>query len=227
MRSVHFRTMTLWWPVTMRGVLRVGGVSFLVVVIWVIVAGHDFLAISEPVPANVLIVEAWAWQSASMQEAAKEFIRGRYDIVVTVGVLPKRYESGSMQENPAALAAERLSTFGVDRNSIAVLSVPNLKRHRTYASGLAVKHWLANSKIDVVGINVVTLGAHARKSLMLFKQAFGKGIPVGVIAGTEDRYNPERWWLSVWGIYTVLWNIVGYLYAEWWPLPDNLLASSG
>jgi hypothetical protein len=219
--------MTLWWPVTMRGVLWVGGVFFLVVVIWVIVAGHDFLAISDPVPANVLVVEAWAWQSASMQEAAKEFIRGRYDIVVTVGVLPERYESGSMHENPAARAAERLRKLGVDHNSIVILSVPNVKRHRTYTSALAVKQWLIDSETNAMGVNVFTLGAHARKSLVLFGLAFDNDVPVGVIAGVDDKYSPERWWLSIRGVYTVLWNTVGYLYAEWWPLPDKRLASSG
>ena len=57
---------------------------------------------------------------------------------------------------------------------------------------------------------------------MLFKRAFGESVPIGVIAGTEDGYNPERWWLSVRGIYTVLRKTIGYLYAEWWPLPDDL-----
>jgi hypothetical protein len=93
------------------------------------------------------------------------------------------------------------------------------------SSALAVKKWLADSKVETLGINVFTLGAHARKSLVLFKRALGGSVPVGVISGTEDGYDTERWWLSMRGIYTVLRKTVGYLYAEWWPLPDDLPVS--
>jgi len=186
---------------------------------------HDFLAISEPVRANVLVVESWAWQSAAMQEAADEFCGGQYDIVIAVGILPGRKERELMQENDAVLAAEQLEKFGVQPKAIVVLAVSNIERHRTYASALAVKQWLEDSNTKTGGINVFTLGAHARKSLVLFKRAFRQGVPVGVIAGTEDGYEPNRWWLSVRGIYTVLRKTVGYLYAELWPLPDDLPVS--
>ncbi len=210
----------------MRWVLRGGSVAILATIVLFVSAIHDFLAINDPVQANVLVVEGWAWESSAMKEAAGEFNRGRYDVVITVGVLPRAQESGSMQENFAELAAKELRKLGVDAQAIQVLAVPHVDWHRTYASALAVKHWLAGSKTDIVGINVVTLGAHARKSLVLFKRALGQSVAVGVIAGAENAYDPERWWLSVSGIYTVLRKAIGYLYAEWWPLPDDLPAST-
>jgi hypothetical protein len=195
--------------------------------IWFVFAGHDFLAIREPVLANVLVIEGWTWNSEAMQEAAEEFSRGRYDVVVTVGVLSEGHVSRRTQDNSAALAAERLRKLGVDEHAVEVIAVPNIQRHRTYASALAVKRWLAHWQTETVGVNVFTLGPHARKSLILFKRAFGESVPVGVIAGTDDRYNSQRWWLSLRGIYTVLWNTVGYLYAEWWPLEDDHLSARG
>lgn len=200
-------------------------VALLAAVVVFVSAVHDFLAINDPVQANVLVVEGWVWDSAAMQEAAEEFNRERYDVVVTVDVLSGGQGSEPMEENSAAHAAERLKKFGVNDRVIEVLAVPNIDGHRTYASALAVKHWLADAKIHVVGINVFTLGAHGRKSLVLFKRAFGRGVPIGVISGTEDSYDPERWWLSMKGIYTVLRKTLGYLYAEWWPLPDDPHAS--
>lgn len=211
----------------MRGALTGWGVAVLAAVVLFTSAVHDFLAINNPVQANVLVVEGWAWNSAAIQEAAEEFNRGRYDVVVTVGVLSTEQGSELMQENPATRAAEQLRKLGVENRAIEVLAVPNIDRHRTYASALAVRHWLEDSKVDALGINVFTLGAHARKSLVLFKRAFGQGVPVGVIAGTEYSYDPQRWWLSVRGIYTVLRKTIGYLYAEWWPLPYDLLAPTG
>lgn len=210
----------------MRLVRRHGWVIVVLAAVVVFVSAvHNFLAINHPVQANVLVVEGWIWESAAIKEAAEEFNSGRYDIVVTVGTLPRWQEGEPLEENAAAYAADQLRKLGVNGQSIQVLAVPNIDRHRTYASALAVKHWLAGSKINVVGINVVTLGAHARKSLVLFKRAFGRDVPIGVISGTEDSYDPARWWLSVKGIYTVLRKTIGYLYAEWWPLPDALLAS--
>lgn len=212
----------------MRRVSRVWGGAVLVVVVLFGSVIHDFLAINDPVRANVLVVEAWAWELKAMEEAAAEFNRGRYDVMVTVGVLPKRQENGgSMQENAAARTAEQLKKLGVDDHAIKVIAVPNIDQHRTYASALAVKQWLAGSRIDAIGINVFSVGVHARKSLVLFKRAFGERVPVGVIAGTQECYNTERWWLSVVGIYTVLRRTVDYFYAEWWPLPDDLLTSIG
>lgn len=210
----------------MRWVLRGGSVAVLAAIVLFASAIHDFLGINDPVQANVLVVEGWAWESPAMKKAADEFNRGKYDVVLTVGVLPGAQESESIQEDFAELSAEELIRFGVDAQAIQALAIPYVDRHRTYASALAVKHWLAGSKIDVVGINVVTLGAHARKSLVLFKRAFGERVPIGVIAGAENAYDPERWWLSVSGIYTVLRKAIGYLYAEWWPLPDDLPAST-
>lgn len=211
----------------MRGALKKWGIAVLVPLVWFVLAVDDFLAITAPVDANVLVVEGWIWESAAMKEAAEEFNRGRYDVVVTVGILPRWREGEPLGEDAAARAADQLRKLGVNSQSIQVLAVPNIDRHRTYASALAVKHWLTGSKIDPVGINVFTLGAHARKSLVLFKRAFGDNTPVGVIAGIEDSYDPKRWWLSVKGIYTVLRKTIGYLYAKWWPLPDDPLVSPG
>jgi hypothetical protein len=211
----------------MRGALAGWVVAVLAAAVLFVLGIHDFLAINDPVQANVLVVEGWAWESAAMKEAAEEFNRGKYDVVVTVGILPRGQESGLIQGNSAAHAAEQLKKLGVNGHAIEALAVPNIDRHRTYASALAVKHWLVGSKVNVVGINVFTLGAHARKSLVLFKRAFSERVPIGVIAGTEDGYDTERWWLSARGIYTVLRKAIGYLYAEWWPLSDDLLALNG
>lgn len=209
----------------MHGALNGWGIAVLVPLAWFVFTVDGFLAITVPVQANVLVVEGWIWESAAMKEAAEEFNRGRYDVVVTVGTLPRWREGEPLGEDAAAHAADQLRELGVSGQSIQVLAVPNIDRHRTYASALAVKHWLADAKIHVIGINVFTLGAHARKSLVLFKRAFGQSVSVGVIAGVEDSYEPDRWWLSARGIYTVLRKTIGYLYAEWWPLPDDSRAS--
>ncbi|HBR50739.1 MAG TPA: cytosine deaminase [Nitrospira sp.] len=209
----------------MSGTVKVGIVAVLLTVIVFALTIHDFLAINHPVHANVLVVEGWIWESSAMKDAAAEFKSGPYTTVVTVGTLPSWHESGQSDETAASRAAEQLKHLGVSEQAIHILTVRNIDNHRTYTSALAVKQWLLNSHLPVTGINVFTIGAHARKSLVLFKRAFGDNTPIGVIAGIENGYDPERWWLSVNGIYTVLRKTIGYLYAEWWPLPDDPHAS--
>ena len=211
----------------MSGTVKSCIVAVLLAVVVFVFTIHDFLAMNDPVQANILVIEGWIWESSAMKDAAKEFKSGGYDLVVTVGTLPRWQAGEPLEENAAAHAADQLRKFGVNEQAIQILTVPNIDRHRTYTSALAVKRWLLDSHIHAVGINVFTLGAHARKSLVLFKRAFGENTPIGVIAGIEDSYDPEQWWLSVKGIYIVLRKTIGYLYAEWWPLPDDLLASTG
>ena len=202
------------------------GATVAVVVIAFVLTIHDFLAISRPVHGDILVVEGWIWRSSAMKEAAAEFHRGQYRWLVTVGESVEDNGRGSAKRDVADLAAQRLREYGVDDGVIVVLPSPDVPWHRTYASALTLKEWLARSKIETTGVNVFTLGAHARKSLVLFQRALGAGTRVGVIAGTDESYQAHRWWLSPTGIYVIMRKTLGYLYAVWWPLPQNLVVSS-
>ena len=199
------------------------GFAALVAALVFVLTIHDFLAISRPVVGNVLVVEGWIWNSSGMKDAAEEFRRGHYQYLVTVGGQAESDGVSSDQESSADLAARRLQEFGIAETSITVLRVPAVTIHRTYASALTLKDWLTTSKIKATGINVVTLGAHARKSLIIFRRTIGPTIEVGVISGTDNEYDPHRWWLSPRGIYVITRKALGYLYAIVWPMPENLL----
>jgi DUF218 domain len=181
---------------------------------------HHFLAMNVPVTGDLLVVEGWIWYSPALREAVEEFKRGHYTWLVTVGEPVEGAGEASNYKSSAELAAIRLRELGVNKHRIVELPVHAVRFHRTYASALRVKSWLIRSKTKTSGINVFTLGAHARKSLVLFKRALGPEIAVGVIAGKEDTYNPHLWWLSAKGIYVITRKTLGYLYAVLWPLPQ-------
>jgi hypothetical protein len=206
---------------TMRQGFILLGLAILVVGIVIVLRIHDFLAISVPVAGAILVVEGWTWRSSAIREAMEEFNRGHYTWLVTVGEPVEGEGETSNHKNSAELAAAQLRAFGVNEHCIVVLPVPDVKLHRTYASALTVRNWLIRSKTRTTGVNVFTLGAHARKSLVLFKRVLGPEVDVGVIAGQEDEYNPNRWWLSTRGIYVITRKTLGYLYAVLWPLPQR------
>ena len=178
---------------------------------------NDFLSITSPVDGDILVVESWLWESAAMKEAKEEFNRGHYQWLVTVGT-PIDYMN---QKSSADVAATRLRELGVEGNRIIILPVPVMKLHQTYTFALTLRNWMIRSKTRTKGVNVFTLGTHARKSLVLYRRALGSGIKVGVISGTEDNFDASRWWLSARGIYWVTGRTFGYLYAIFWPLPNE------
>jgi hypothetical protein len=205
----------------MRQKFKILGIAALLgalVVVWKI---DGFLAVNLPVNGNILVVEGWTWHSSAMKEAAEEFKRGRYAWLVTVGAPIGGNVRAAEQKSSAELAAARLRELGVSESRIIVLAVPDVERHQTYTAAVTLTNWLIRSKTETTGVNVFTLGTHARKSLVLFERALGPGIKVGVIAGTEDGYDTRRWWLSARGIYVVARKTVGYLYAVCWPFPHD------
>ena len=192
------------------------GIAALFGVLVFVLGINDFLAINRRVDGNILVVEGWIWRSAAMREAMDEFNRGRYAWLVTLGAPA---EGATDRTSSAELAAGRLRELGVDESRIVMLAVPWVERHQTYTSAVTLRNWLISSKTETTGVNVFTLGAHARKSLVLFRRALGPEMKVGVIAGTEDTYDTQRWWLSARGTYVVARKVLGYLYAVCWPFP--------
>lgn len=194
----------------------------LVVVFAFILTIHDFLAINHPVEADILVVEGWVYSHPAMAEAAEEFKRGQYRLLITVGGATALEGRNFEQVSSAVLAANQLQDLGVEKRLIVTLSVPESSQHRTYTSALTVKEFLKRSEVPTKGINVFTIGPHARKSLVLFRRAFGPSFVIGVIAGTDEEYDPDRWWMSARGIYVISRKLLGYLYAITWPLPDEI-----
>lgn len=204
------RRITLW---ILALALLLGGAG--------IVSGlHDYLAITRPVDANVLVVEGWIWESPSMAEAVAEFDKGHYRWVLTVGGPVDESAEEGASPTGADLAAAKLKELGMPAGAVIALPNTTPNPHRTYSSALRVRDWL-NRTESATGVNVFTSGTHARKSLVLFQRALGSRRPVGVIAGTDHTFEARRWWLSARGIYVLARKTAGYLYAVLWPLPNT------
>jgi NAD(P)-dependent dehydrogenase (short-subunit alcohol dehydrogenase family) len=196
-------------------------VAMLVVGFAFVLTIHDFLAITQRVEANVLVVEGWVSNHTAIREAAEEFKKGQYKLLITVGGPIGDVEGSVGQPSAAILAAGELQELGVDNCLIVTLTAPTAVQHRTYTGALTLKDWLRESEPQTKTVNIFTIGSHARKSLVLFRKALGPHIDVGVIAGTDDEYNPDYWWMSIQGNYVIFRNLLGYLYAVTWPFPEN------
>ena len=197
---------------TLRGwfVLLLAGAA---VAVAAVRGAHPFLAVNEPAGGGPLVVEGWLPDYA-FQAAAAEFRRGRHDkIYVTGGALDKgsyliKYESY------AQLGAATLLQMGLANEVVQAVPPPNAQRDRTYASALALQKWLQAHGLQSARLDVVSCGAHARRTRLLFQKAMGPGVKVGIIAVAPQDYDPERWWASSAGFRGVTAEMIAYLYAR-------------
>jgi hypothetical protein len=85
---------------------------------------------------------------------------------------------------------------------------------RTYACAVALKNWFRQNGIAETNVNVISMGAHSRRTRLLFSKAFGKEYRVGVISLENRGYDPKKWWESSDGVRTVTGEAIGYCYAR-------------
>ena len=163
-----------------------------------------FLAVNDPSRARNPRVDVWI-PLETLVESRNIFSSGGYRYLVVVGGPTQK--SGSESKNPtpnADLAASRPEKLGIDAKKLIKISVPE-RLARPYARrAMAVKHWLDSSGTFVCCVDVFTVGVHARKSSILFRHALGDSYRVGIIAGSEPRYDPQFWLVSRTGLRIVV-----------------------
>ncbi|MHB8068219.1 MAG: YdcF family protein [Desulfobaccales bacterium] len=200
------------WRLTLRGWISAFIIFGLVLLLFSYKL-QPFLAISKPVKCEVMVVEGW-FPDHALQKIAEEFKIKKYRLlVVTGGPLDQGYFL-SGYKNYADLGAETLKRLGLDTHQIIAIPAPYVARDRTYAAAKALKTWIDGSGLPIRCINLYSLGAHARRSWLLFEKALGGQITVGVVALEDRRYDPRYWWKSSSGVREVISETIAYGYAR-------------
>jgi hypothetical protein len=94
-------------------------------------------------------------------------------------------------------------------------------RNRTFESAVALKKWIDDNHLPVTSFNLVTLGAHSRRSRLLFEKAFAGQARVGIISVEHREYDPKHWWKYSEGVKEVIGEGVGYVYAQFFFHPGK------
>ncbi len=189
-----------------------GAAAVLLFVAWFFRTVHPFLARTDRIEARYLVVEGWIPDYA-LEAAAREFRQGAYSLVLTTGG-PLDYGSFlSPYASYADCAAAGLRRMGLSSN--VVVSVPTTVRHRnrTYSSALALRAYGEAHGIRFGSINLVSLGAHARRSRLCFRRALGPSVGVGILSIPNRDYDPDHWWRFSEGVKTVGGELLGIAYA--------------
>ena len=199
---------TLTWPARLA--------CALLLAIAVLVSARDlcrFLAVTDPVAGQFLVVEGWLPPYA-YREAARLFRQGGYAKVFAAGTRDRLAVDADGAEAREFFGEGRLVQFGVPADVVVKAEGGQASQDRTFHAALSVKRWLDGEGIRAPSIDVVTLGAHARRSRLLYEKALGDGARIGVIAVEDRLFDAQHWWRSSEGVRTTIAEAVAYAYAR-------------
>lgn len=187
---------------------------------------QPFLAQNERVDARVMVMEGWV-QEYTAQQVANEFISHSYrQIYTTGGPIPGAVGPVGEARSLAGVGADLLEKAGVPARCIQIVPARVVGRDRTYNSALALRDWFHAHGVNVRKLNLYTEDAHARRSRMLFQEAFGSEVTVGVVSIPDPDYDPAHWWRYSEGVRTVLGETIAYVYARFFFHPDRGMPST-
>jgi len=183
-----------------------------------------FLAVNEPVNGEYLAVEGW--MPAFAYRRAAELYRSRgYLKVIAVGAVPDSEVSNGTPREFAAVGS--LVAAGIPESAIVQAMGGQVHQDRTFHSALNVRKWLRSEGIESARIDVLTLGAHARRSRLMFAAALGPQVQVGVIAVPDPRFDLAHWWRTSEGVRSVIGETIAYVYARLFFDPTDLGCPQG
>ncbi len=174
---------------------------------------HPFLAVSEPIEADALIIEGWA-DDPVVAGAMAEFERGNYQLILTTGSPLGKGSYLSQYKTLAELAAATLIALQVPPELIVAIPTPPVKIDRTAASAQAVKQWLSQANFKIRRVNIYSYDAHTRRSWWIFKRILEPEVKVGAIAHPSLDYDSKKWFTSSAGVRAILSETIAYLYAR-------------
>jgi DUF218 domain len=206
------------WGLSWRGWLLIT-LAGLVAAYFAFLNIHPFLAVTHRVSTNILVVEGWIHPYA-IQASIEEFETGSYQYVFTTGG-PVEGNGGYINDyyTSASVGAAHLKKYGLPDYLVQMVPSRVIARERTYYSAIALRDWFRDHNFAIHSINVLTEDCHARRTQLLYQEALGKSVTVGIIAVSNPDYNPKDWWRYSDGVREVIGESIAYIYARFFFSP--------
>lgn len=163
----------------------------------------------------MIIIEGWL-ADAELKEAAQSIHPGQ--IVITTGGPVIFGQKILHYDNYADLGAARLVEYGVPAEQIVSIPAPDTQRDRTYVSAQAARKRLEELGLFGKSANLYTIGAHGRRSFLMFRAVFGNDYPLGVMSVEPPAYDLKYWYRHSAGFKHVITEFISWIYAQFFLL---------
>jgi len=108
----------------------------------------------------------------------------------------------------AQLARRHLVSMGLDSSEVIAIPGERVRLNRTLSSVLAFRDWLKISGIEVKGINIVTIGTHAKRTWMTYNKILDKKYNIGIIALPDNKARDSR----TYRVLNTIREVIGIIY---------------
>jgi hypothetical protein len=208
------------WGLSWRGRFALGSIVLLAG--WLMLSqSNPFLAVTHRENTKILVVEGWVHEYA-IDAAVKEFKTGNYARVFVTGGPIDGYGGYINDYNTeASIGTGKLREAGIPNDSLQMVPSRVWNRNRTYYSAIALRDWFITHNVQAQSINVLTQEAHARRTWLLFQEAFGKDVRVGIISIPNPDYDASHWWRYSDGVREIIGEGIAYIYAKFLFWPKN------
>ena len=205
-----YKTKTVRIP-TLWGWLAMLIMAFLIG--WgLLLATYPFLSLEKKCTAKVLVVEGWLPDNG-LKEAITHYNENGYKALIVTGIPITQWSYSSPYSNMADASARSLREMNFS-DSIYTVHIPKtILRDRTYATALALQLKWDQLGLSDNNFDLFTMGAHSRRSYLMFKKVFGDRLQ-GVVAVRDESFDARRWYSSSRGFRTVFGELVSYFYAR-------------
>lgn len=170
-----------------------------------------FLSLSRPIASEVMVMEGWLPDTVK-QQVLRQYRQGGYRKMVITGGPITHGLFLSAYKSHAEMGSATMIALGMHPDQVIAVPAPEVDCYRTTAAAMSLKKY-----IDAEGIlsfNLYSLGSHARRSYYIFRQVFGPGYRIGVVAMPPLHYDPDRWWTTSHGFRTVIPEAIAYFYVR-------------
>jgi len=173
---------------------------------------YPFLAQNAPLPrTELIIIEGWL-EDAQLVAVLSD-VESNMLFVATGG--PIKFGASLLEEATYAEAtAARLLKLGVSPQRIVTAPAPDTATDRTYVAALAARRALEEQGFFGRPANLYTLGAHSRRSFLLYRLVFGPEAPLGVVALECEQHNLRRWWKNSLAFKHVMTELASWIYVQ-------------
>ena len=175
---------------------------------------HSYLSLSNPVHAEILLVEGWIGDTYA-PKILEDFYRNHYSRIVIIGTRKPKMNGNITNDTQSNAVILRKKLRSLSNNTIIITLINSIyvNKHQTFNYLVSFKNWLMREIPDIESVNLFSVSLHARKSYLILRRVLPSSIEVGVISATPIHYDAQYWWLSKRGIWLVFKNTISFINA--------------